>query len=86
MKLNLFGHIQIYISRFNRFIKRIGVKLFNYNHKHKLIFSSANDFDAKTQLYLEKILFNSGKDIVYINNMFEPYNPGKYFNFLKIHI
>ena len=74
---------EIYNSRFNRLIKRIGVRLFNYNHKHKLIFSSANDFDAKTQLYLENILFNSGKDIVCTNNMFEPYNPGKYFNFFK---
>lgn len=74
---------EIYKSRLNRFFKRIGVRLFNYKHKHKLIFSSAKDFNAKTQLYLENILFNSEKNIICTNNMFEPYNPEKYFNFFK---
>ena len=78
---SIWPYPEIYKSKFNRFCKRVGFRLFKYEHKNKLIFSSANDFKQKTQSYLEKILFNNEKDIVCTNNMFEPYNPGKYFDF-----
>jgi len=72
---------EIYQNAFIRFLRKINYRLFKYKKKHNLLFSSGSNFDAITKLYLEKVLFNHGKNIVCTNNMFEPYNPGKYFNF-----
>jgi len=80
---SIWPYPEIYKSRFRIFFNRVRGRLFNYQHKNKLIFSNANNFKKKTRNYLEKILFNHEKNIVCTNNMFEPYNAEKYFDFFN---
>ena len=80
---SIWPYPEIYKSKFHRFFKRVGKRLFNYEYKNKLVFSMSNDFEKKTRSYLEKILFNNEKNILCTNNMFEPYNAGKYFDFFN---
>ena len=80
---SIWPYPEIYESKFSRFFQRVRKRLFNYERKHSLIFSSSNDFQKKTIAYLEKVLFNNKKNIVCTNNMIEPYNSEKYLNFFN---
>ena len=74
---------EIYKNSLIRFFRRVAGRIFNYQHKNKVIFSDATNFNNKTKLFLEDILFNHNKNLVCTNNMFEPYNEGKYFKFFN---
>lgn len=73
----------IYENSFKRLYRKILIKFFNHYKKDNFLLSEGKNFEKLTKQYLQKVLSIDKNKIVCTNNMFEPFDPEKYFKFFE---